>query len=320
MRVPVLPPDVPRPLDQELLAWAAGFFDGEGTTIARTDRRRPGYLRLNVSVGQADAVGVPAVLVKFQRAMLGLGTIYREDDTLYRWRAMGRLGAEISVALLWPYLSVVKRRQAASALESLAALAASGSYRTRAARYRPQYSGHGAEGGEVNDQRLRLAWAAGFLDAEGCFGVTRLPARKDGTTGLRVRVSASQHGEPGVPAEVLLRLRDAVGVGHLERHGEIDDFKWVVTGEERVSAVLELLRPWLGAVKVEQAVRSLAAHHDSRVRGTSERCIRGHTYDGLYVRPDGTIHHLCRTCDRLREATQGDDGRRLADERFRYAA
>lgn len=59
VREPSLPTDVPRPLDQELLAWAAGFFDGEGTTIAKRDTRRPNYTQLDVSVPQTGRGAVP---------------------------------------------------------------------------------------------------------------------------------------------------------------------------------------------------------------------------------------------------------------------
>ncbi len=84
MREPLLPPNVPQPLDQELLAWAAGFFDGEGTTIARTDKRRPGYFQLDVSVPQAGRSGIPAVLTRFRRAMLGVGKIYVDRHGVYK--------------------------------------------------------------------------------------------------------------------------------------------------------------------------------------------------------------------------------------------
>ena len=51
-------------LDRAELAWAAGFFDGEGSTIARTLTSRPGYYQLNVTVPQAGRDGIPPVLMK----------------------------------------------------------------------------------------------------------------------------------------------------------------------------------------------------------------------------------------------------------------
>src|SRR5437773_3792330 len=62
-------------LDRAELAWAAGFFDGEGSTIARTLTSRPGYHQLNVTVPQSGRDGIPAVLLRFQRVMLGMGHI-----------------------------------------------------------------------------------------------------------------------------------------------------------------------------------------------------------------------------------------------------
>ncbi|MDP9320171.1 MAG: hypothetical protein M3P16_03625 [Chloroflexota bacterium] len=70
-----------RPLE---LAWAAGFFDGEGSTIARRDRARPGYRRLVLSVPQAGGNIPPEVLVRFRHAILAMGSIGpRNDEGVY---------------------------------------------------------------------------------------------------------------------------------------------------------------------------------------------------------------------------------------------
>ena len=44
---------VPGKIDPLELAWAAGFFDGEGTTMARSTSDRPGYRQLNLTVPQS---------------------------------------------------------------------------------------------------------------------------------------------------------------------------------------------------------------------------------------------------------------------------
>jgi hypothetical protein len=121
-----------------------------------------------------------------------------------------------------------------------------------------------------------------------------------------------------------------LGVGRMERHGEIDDFKWATEGVINVRGVLERLRPWLGSVKIAQATEALATAGSSRVRGDAEHCIRGHTYDHIYVRPDGTVRHRCNTCmrDRARaiRASQGiaprttNSEKRLAEPTVHYAA
>lgn len=67
-------------LDSAELAWAAGFFDGEGSTIARSDSARPGYYQLNITVPQGCRFGVPPLLRRFQRAMRGMGRIHGPND------------------------------------------------------------------------------------------------------------------------------------------------------------------------------------------------------------------------------------------------
>jgi len=298
VREPVLPPGVPELLDQELLAWAAGFFDGEGTTCARTDSRRPDYFQLDVSVPQKGTDRAPQVLLRFQTAMFGVGAIYPEPDGLWKWRAGGRITAEMALALMWPWLGEVKRVQAQFAMEAVDRQYSNGRYKARRPRYRPTYVPHAR--GTTDSPSLDLAWAAGFLDAEGYFGNMRKDERADGTFGFRIRASATQHGAPNVPADVLVRMRNTLG-GRIERHGEIDDHKWVIEGGVQVRDVVERLRPWLGEVKLLQATQALDAHELARVRGTQERCARGHLYDHIYVRPDGTIHRRCNACARQRD-------------------
>lgn len=217
----MLPADVPQPLDQELLAWAAGFFDGEGTTLAKADTRRPGYRQLRVTVPQSG-VDVPEVLELFRVAVLGTGWMEpRDADGVHCWRARGRIDAETTLALMWPYLGVVKREQAAAALALVDDQFAIGRYQPRRPRYVPTYVAHPAVTVVATGPRiLERAWAAGFLDAEGWFGLVRGVRRKRGPDWLRIRVSASQHSKTGDVPGVLLRLRETLGVGRIERHGD----------------------------------------------------------------------------------------------------
>jgi hypothetical protein len=331
VREPALPDGVPQPLDNELLAWAAGFFDGEGSTIARSYSRRPGYRQLEVGVPQSGHAGVPEVLTKFRLAMLSVGHIRpQRSDGMWKWSVEGRLVSELVLALMWPWLGTVKRAQASDALDVIDAQYADGRVRMRPARYRPALVAH-IDARASDASHLDLAWAAGFLDAEGYFGVPKGYIRKDGTRGLVVRASATQHGESYVPADVLVRLRTVLARGRIERHGEVDDFKWATEGILNVRAVLESVRPWLGSVKLNQAIRAIDAVESSRVRGDAERCLRGHLYDRVYVRPDGRIHRICNTCDRMRERaerlSQGivprvfkHPERRLEDPLLPYAA
>ena len=81
-------------MERHELAWAAGFFDGEGWAN-RTVRG------VQARINQADPDGVPAVLVKFQR-IVGVGRIAgsevkeRKVD-LYQWVVSSR--AQISTTL-----------------------------------------------------------------------------------------------------------------------------------------------------------------------------------------------------------------------------
>lgn len=296
---PVLPANVPQPLDQELLAWAAGFFDGEGSTIARTDGRRPHYYQLQVSVPQLGREQVPAVLVKFQRAMLGTGRISPQERDLYRWSAGGRLGCEMSLALMWPWLGAVKREQAQLAMERVDSQWALSRREPRSPRTLPTFVAHSPIP-QSEPGRLEFAWAAGFLDGEGYFGLPRQYQRVDGTRGYVIRASATQHGQPGVQPAVLEKLLSVLG-GRIERHGEIDDFKWVTEGLASVGHVLEEVRAWLGPVKTSQAEEALETALMARARGDSQRCKRGHLYDTVRLRADGTIHRTCSACARALE-------------------
>src|SRR5256885_1271510 len=121
----------------ERLAWAGGFFDGEGSTFARSAARRPGYRRLNVAVPQRGDSAVPEVLISFRVAVNGMGRISSPFNELYQWRVGDDTRARAVVALLWPWIGVVKRRQAASAVRIVDAQYSSGRIRGRPGRRRP---------------------------------------------------------------------------------------------------------------------------------------------------------------------------------------
>lgn len=288
---------VPVP-NQADLAWAAGFFDGEGSTIARALTSRPGYYQLNVTVPQSGRDGVPPLLLRFQRVMLGMGHINGpNDEFIYMLRFNAREEARLVLKLMWPYLGDVKRTQAREAVDRIEAQRALGTYRQRAPRRRaPEPPALG----EAVSADVERAWAAGFLDAEGCFGLARAGARRRGPDWYRIRVSASQHGATGVPAAVLLKLRAVLdGIGRIERHGEPDDFRWCAEGASNVERALEVTRPWLGEQKIEDALTALAAFRaQTRLKGNSVRCIRGHEYSYVTVR-GGRTRRICRPCARI---------------------
>jgi hypothetical protein len=113
--------------DQVELAWAAGFFDGEGSTILKpyvNSRYRDSTPGLELRVAQDD----PRPLRRFFRA-LGVGRFYgpyvskkRPGRTWFSWAAQSRDDIQIAALLLWPYLSGPKREQMHAAFTEFHAL------------------------------------------------------------------------------------------------------------------------------------------------------------------------------------------------------
>jgi len=101
--------------DDELAAWAAGFFDGEGSIGVYGDSRRP---HVSMSLPQASDAGAPDTLARFRLAV-GAGEIYGPRSVgspwsklpQYRWQLARFDEIERVVALLRPYAGVVKLAQ-----------------------------------------------------------------------------------------------------------------------------------------------------------------------------------------------------------------
>jgi hypothetical protein len=289
---------------------------------ARTDRT--GYLRLEASVPQCGHHGVPEVLLRFQSAVLGMGAITGPDDNdMFSWRAGGAADAQATIALVWPHLGRVKRAQAATAMRAVQRQYDSGTFRPRPPRRRrPLHFDHLTFLRQTcTAADLDLAWAAGFLDGEGHFGLPRAGARKNAPDWHRIRVSATQNGESGLPPDVLFKLQRVLG-GKIEIHGEIDDFRWLLEGPERVEAVLLQVRPWLGVIKQEQA-RSVLQRFRSQVRkhGDATRCVRGHEYSLVYMSRTEPKHR-CKACarilSRMKRAARGIKPRQFRNATRRY--
>jgi hypothetical protein len=94
------------------LAWAAGFYDGEGSTVPVRQMKR-GRVTMAVTVSQKD----PEVLERFAAAV-GRGYLYPPfrpsaskpnpcwQYRLHRWKHCLEV-----MDLLWPYLGTLKREQ-----------------------------------------------------------------------------------------------------------------------------------------------------------------------------------------------------------------
>jgi hypothetical protein len=102
--------------DRELCAWAAGFFDGEGTTCSfyRKDRDKN---RISMSLPQVNLLP----LKRFQQAVK-VGSICLRNKRSERaqecfvWQAQNYKDVRKALDILWEFLSDVKRQQATEAL------------------------------------------------------------------------------------------------------------------------------------------------------------------------------------------------------------
>lgn len=98
------------------LAWAAGLFDGEGSTyLSYANTHRYSNPIIKVSISQSYS---PEVLIRFQAAVR-VGKIYGpfkgKENPYWRYQATCNKAFRM-LYLIWPYLSSVKRQQAKKAI------------------------------------------------------------------------------------------------------------------------------------------------------------------------------------------------------------
>lgn len=233
-----------RPQD---LAWAAGIFDGEGSTSTYIpkDRKSP---RRQMAVSQGGLPGhVPSVLVRFKEIVV-VGSITGPYDDLYYWKISKKDDVDVVGALLWPHLSAEKRAQfAAAALRMKRPVPASDFTSTR---------------------ELEAAWAAGLFDGEGTFGAYGSARMRPTWRG--VSMSIPQASATAVP-QALLRFREAVGVGTVtgprivpSPWSVLPQYRWQATGRHVCSAAIKVIWPWLGPVKRAE-IRAALEHLDPDV-------------------------------------------------------
>ena len=117
-----LPPAVwPGSMSEEL-AWAGGFFDGEGSTCLDKHRTHADFFVPVLYVPQSAAEGVAPELVRLQMA-LGVGTISGvrlpklPRKPYRRWRVFTIAKVFRALHLLWPFIGNVKREQARRAMQ-----------------------------------------------------------------------------------------------------------------------------------------------------------------------------------------------------------
>jgi hypothetical protein len=97
-------------------AWAAGLFDGEGSTsILKAQRDKYAYVRMNVPQK------IREVLDKFH-SIVQVGKIYKHNKRDMHSLDIYKQEDVVScLNMLWPYLSEVKKTQALKAFEGMEA-------------------------------------------------------------------------------------------------------------------------------------------------------------------------------------------------------
>ena len=106
----------------EELAWAGGFFDGEGSTCLDKHRTHANFFVPVLYVPQAAAQGIAPELLRLQNA-LGFGTISGPRKAkppwkpYRRWRVFTIEKVFRGLHMLWPFIGEVKREQARRAMQ-----------------------------------------------------------------------------------------------------------------------------------------------------------------------------------------------------------
>jgi hypothetical protein len=99
-------------VNREELAWAAGFFDGEGCATLNVSGPKK-YRRASLVVVQSGDHAV-SLLERFQAAVFGVGAIYVEKPRpgrlqKYRWQTAKFASVQAVCAALWQFLGPAKR-------------------------------------------------------------------------------------------------------------------------------------------------------------------------------------------------------------------
>jgi hypothetical protein len=295
-------------MDRHELAWAAGFFDGEGW--AAKNKTRGVQARIN----QSDDDGVPQVLIRFQR-VVGCGRLHgpvREERRrdLYYWDVSSRRDVEAVANAIWPWLGEVKRIEFAAALGRVP-LSAS----------------------DALTETELLAWAGGLYDGEGCASVSPHRTHR-GHFSPEIAVTQSGMTCP----EVLETLRSVLGCGriygpYVQDGATLPVFRWKAAAAKDVEHSSYLLAPWIGPVKREQArgVSRMLIEQGRLPRGNpawgnrKTHCVNGHEYATGRIRPyvsrgravPQRENHSCLVClrdyvreQRRKNRTAAGSGRR----------
>lgn len=312
-------------VDRYELAWAAGFFDGEGWAARLRNTGRAGD-RAMARINQAGGEEPPEVLLRFRRALGDRGSIggpvrVANRRPMYRYVLSSAEDVKAALELLGPWLGPVKLCQLATA-----------------ARVRPPAPV------DVDADDVWTAWAAGLFDGEGCSALLRHRTH----AGYFVpELSLTQSSKVGSPA-VLVRFLRIVQVGKIsgpyqQRSATMAVYRWKASARDDALRVIGQLWPFLGTVKREQAQRlvdALAAQIElprgNPAWGNNKTsCVNGHEYATARIRPfvarkggteprdsSGCLACLREYARRKREekkrSATDDGGRSISDDATSY--
>ena len=228
---------------RERLAWAAGMLDGDGTIVVSRSRY------ISVHLGSTD----PRLLARF-RASVGMGNVTGPYSHRHpgRWSRKPQYffqayaGGVDLLDALWFVLGSAKRRQACAAASQIKD--------SSSPRQIPDFLLSFSTGDNFHEmsRRERLAWAAGFFEAEGCISHSK-------RSGVCVSITQTD-------TEVLERFRAALGLGRIygpytSKHGDGISRKphyfYRATGHHHTQAIVAMIWTWLGDEKRRQAVAAL---------------------------------------------------------------
>lgn len=217
-------------------AWAAGFFDGEGTFGAYGRLAKP-----RVEISQLH----PDTLERFRHAVGNVGNIVgpydRRGSMIYVWRTERADGFAAVTATIASYLADMKRAQCQRAIDAWTAT------RTHHVDLPAPL---------VLDELTGPAWAAGFFDAEGTWTAFR---RRDTSTGTSVIHASIGQAD----AAVLHRFQAITSLGRVAGPYRGGVHRYQLTRFADVHALAAQLWPYLHVHKRAQyeAARILWAAH-----------------------------------------------------------
>jgi hypothetical protein len=119
---PAAPANLSTSVSEEL-AWAGGFFDGEGSTYLEKHRTHAGHFVPRLHVSQSAEGCVAPTLLRFKAALGDLGTISGEHPAkgrhrpYRRWRAFTPGHVLLGLHMLWPFIGDAKRMQARAVMQ-----------------------------------------------------------------------------------------------------------------------------------------------------------------------------------------------------------